>query len=615
MAKFDTTKQQSQYYGLSPTQGVVTPESAYSFKEGSIGDIAGIATAGIELGDQYMDVKVGEQAEQAAMEMADQYYQQSTGDFENGIDAGNQRLVTAYKSGSMNPQEFKTRMETTANRLIANTPSKADIITSRMKDVLDRTGVSSRLAMDEQLLEAQMKQQEAYFKARDKILRDKGIEPMGMNPDEVEIIYAKEMAKERTYQGFKRSNEMTAEERKLASTEMFNDALEKGSFSEIKDSIVSGLADDLRGIIDDPNKNDESKLREANDLIRASRDNLNSFLAPMEASDDPMVASFQANMETQISALEDAFSGEFSQEEIKTRISNQRSIAQDEISLDFLESDAGKNQEKIKFYSQQLDNLTKQLNILDKMGGSDKERMAITKQISDTHKYLQSLLYSDGLRSEDKAFIDNNTEYFNYLKSDLLKLAEENQIDVNKVPKTVVNALTKEQTHISSKTSVDRLTSLEVSLAGYMNVPEEQLIEMTQDKNFKGVMVDNLSFYKSAVNFHLLDKFENLESKFIQDKNTGMLYSDDPEINNELQRINTYNSIMAKVNKVDPAVQLERTIKRDFPVLSKEAQQNSITRVNDIKEWEQLKPGQKYMLPNGQIGIRKDVDVKLEPEL
>lgn len=613
MAKFDTTKQQSQYYGLSPTQGVVTPESAYSFEEGSIGDIAGIATAGIELGDQYMDVKVGEQAEQAAMEMADQYYQQSTGDFENGIDAGNQRLVTAYKSGSMNPQEFKTRMEATANRLIANTPSKADIITSRMKDVLDRTGVSSRLAMDEQLLEAQMKQQEAYFKARDKILRDKGIEPMNMDPDEVEVIYAKEMAKERTYQGFKRINEMTTEERKFVSNEAITQALEKGSFTDEKNAIVSGLSDELRGIVDS-DKDDKTKLREAQTLINQARDNLDTFLSPMQGSDDPLVSSFKANMEVHITALEEAFTGDFTEADIKLRIANQKAIAEDQITLDFLETPEGKNKEKIKFYSQQLDNLTKQLGILDKMGSTTQAQKVI-KLINETHKALQPLFHSEGLRTEDKAFIDNNPEYFNYLKSDLLKLAEENEIDVNKVPKTVINALTKELTHISSKPAVERLTSLDVSLAGYMNVPEEQLIEMTQDKNFKNIFIEDLSFYKSAVNFHLLDKFENLEGKFLQDKNTGMLYSDDPEVNNELQRINTYNSIMAKVNKVDPAVQLERTIKRDFPVLSKEAQQNSITRVNDIKEWEQLQPGQKYMLPNGQIGIRKDVDVKLEPEL
>ena len=106
MAEFDTTKTESQYYGIRPTQGVVTPEAAY-YDPNSLGGIAELVETGLDIGDKYNTIRVGEEAEATAMELADQYYQQSTGQFEQGVDAGNQRLVNTYMAGVVNPYEFK----------------------------------------------------------------------------------------------------------------------------------------------------------------------------------------------------------------------------------------------------------------------------------------------------------------------------------------------------------------------------------------------------------------------------------------------------------------------------------------------------------------------------
>ena len=69
MAEFDTSKTESQYYGIRPTQGVVTPEAAY-YDPNSIGSIAELVETGLDIGDKYNTVRVGDEAEAAAMELA-----------------------------------------------------------------------------------------------------------------------------------------------------------------------------------------------------------------------------------------------------------------------------------------------------------------------------------------------------------------------------------------------------------------------------------------------------------------------------------------------------------------------------------------------------------------
>jgi len=614
MAEFDTTKTQSEYYGIRPTQGVVTPEAAY-YDPNSIGGIAELVETGLDIGDKYQTVRVGEEAEQAAMDLADQYYQQSSGDFDQGIDAGNQRLVNSFKAGAVNPYEFKTRMEAEAQRQIAMTPSKADVITSKMKEVFERTGVSSRLAMDEAVFEAEQKRLEDYRKSRDKFLREqRGIEPYSMSEDEVEVIYMQEMADEERYQAFKKSNELSKEETKAIANESYDDMVKNGDFKKEKRVIIKGLTDELRGINDDPELDDQTKIRRAQDAIRQTRERIRNIYGSLDAirKDNELVDQFLKNTEADITALETQFTGDFTGEDIKTRITNAAATADAENKLEFLESPAGKEQYKIKFFNQQLDLYTKQLQLVPE----GPQRAAIVKQIVDTHKKLQGLLFGDELSAEDKSFIDNSDDYFNYLKGDLDNLAKQNGIEKDKVPKTVINALTKEQEHISSKSSQARFAHLDKSLYHASMMDDKRLREMLSDNKskYRQSFTNNLSFYKSAINFYMMDTYEDLKGQLIVDKEQGRLYSNDPLVNVDLDRVNNYIAIMAKVNNKDPKDMMDQVLKRDFPVLGFGGDQQKIVRVNDINEWSNLEPGMKYMLPNGQIGIKENQNERVVPK-
>ena len=613
MAEFDTTKIDSQYYGMRPVQGVVTPAAAYA-DPNSIGGLAELAEVGLDIGDKYNTVRVGAEAEQSAMDLADQYYQQSTGDFDQGIDAGNQRLVSSYKAGAVNPYEFKTRMQAEAQRQINLNPSKADVITAKMKQVFERTGITDRLAMDEAALEAEQKRIDEYRKARDKFLREeRGIEPFSMPEEEVEMIYAQEMVDQQKYKALQNTNNMSKEEVKAFGNEVFDDMLSKGDFRESKRIIITGLTDELRGINDDPNLEDQIKIRRSQDAIATAKRRIRNIYGALDAirKDNELVDQFFKNTDADFAALEVQFTGDFTGEDIKTRISNKAATAESEYKLEFLQSPEGKNQYKIKFFNQQLDLYTKQLQLFPE----GPNRQAIIKSIQDTHRKLQGLLFGEELSAEDKGFIDNSEDYFNYLKSDLDNLAKENGIDIDKVPQTVVNALTKEQQHISSKSSQDKFAHLDKSFYHMSMMDDKRLREMMSNNKskYRKEVSGNLAFYKSAINFYMLDTYEDLKGQLIVDKEQGRLYSDDPLVNVDLDRVNNYIAIMAKINNKDPKDMMDQVLKRDFPVLGFGGDQTRIVRVNDLVEWNNLEPGTKYMLPNGQVGIKENQNERVVP--
>jgi len=613
MAEFDTTKIDSQYYGMRPVQGVVTPAAAYA-DPNSIGGLAELAEVGLDIGDKYNTVRVGAEAEQSAMDLADQYYQQSTGDFDQGIDAGNQRLVSSYKAGAVNPYEFKTRMQAEAQRQINLNPSKADVITAKMKQVFERTGITDRLAMDEAALEAEQKRIDEYRKARDKFLREeRGIEPFSMPEEEVEMIYAQEMVDQQKYKALQNTNNMSKEEVKAFGNEVFDDMLSKGDFRESKRIIITGLTDELRGINDDPNLEDQIKIRRSQDAIATAKRRIRNIYGALDAirKDNELVDQFFKNTDADFAALEVQFTGDFTGEDIKTRISNKAATAESEYKLEFLQSPEGKNQYKIKFFNQQLDLYTKQLQLFPE----GPNRQAIIKSIQDTHRKLQGLLFGEELSAEDKGFIDNSEDYFNYLKSDLENLAKENGIDIDKVPQTVVNALTKEQQHISSKSSQDKFAHLDKSFYHMSMMDDKRLREMMSNNKskYRKEVSGNLAFYKSAINFYMLDTYEDLKGQLIVDKEQGRLYSDDPLVNVDLDRVNNYIAIMAKINNKDPKDMMDQVLKRDFPVLGFGGDQTRIVRVNDLMEWNNLQPGTKYMLPNGQVGIKENQNERVVP--
>jgi hypothetical protein len=70
----------------------------------------------------------------------------------------------------------------------------------------------------------------------------------------------------------------------------------------------------------------------------------------------------------------------------------------------------------------------------------------------------------------------------------------------------------------------------------------------------------------------------------------------------DLERINNFISVVAKMNNVEPIEVAEKILNEEFPSISGKGP--AIVQVNSQQEWKDLKPGARFMLPNGQIGTK-----------
>ena len=613
MAEFDTTKIDSQYYGIRPTQGVVMPEAAYA-DPNSLGGIAELAEVGLDIGDKYNTVRVGEQAEEAAMDLADQYYQGSTGQFEQGVDAGNQRLVTSYNAGVVNPYEFKTRMQVEAQRQISMNPSKADIITAKMKDVFERTGVADRLAMDEELYKAEMERIQKERDARDKILIEKAnLDISDMDEDKRNIRFFEYQATERAILEYDQSEKLEAGERKQVARDTVAEMRRNGTFRKEKEIIITNLTRKLEAINRDPNRDDQSKLDAYIREMQNARSKFNSFYGELSAieAEDKEVANLFANIKLEFDALEKQFADEFSQESITKAINNTASRAKAEIDIASYKDPIVQNE---KVYDSLL-KMQQTVQILrdeiEKRNPDDKE--IILKQIDQIQERSVGILLGD-LSNKDKNDIFGNEagkRFTNYLETNMEQIKEEAK--EQGMPVYEYNILKAKEEWIASQKSSVRFNELDEKYRKFALSPATNVIyDKDAPKEFTEIDGKNLEFYKNAITYYMLNTYKGNIPSMVGKTSDGLLYAagDDTDLSrtfaNDLERINNYVKTVARMNNVEPIDVAEKIYREEFPFLSLTGQEMpEIVMPTNYEEWKALKPGTQFMLPNGRIGTKK----------
>jgi len=608
MAEFDTTKTESQYYGIRPTQGVVTPEAAY-YDPNSIGGIAELVEGGLDIGDKYNTIRVGEEAEATAMELADQYYQQSTGQFEQGVDVGNQRLVNTYMAGVVNPYEFKTRIETLAQQQINMNPSKADVITSKMKDVFERTGVANRLALDEEMYKAEMERIAKEKQNRDKILMDKaGIDITNMPEEEKQVRFFEYQLKEEQIKIYEQDQKLNEGERKQIARDKVAEMVRKGTFREEKDVIITSLTRELEAINRDPKLNDQTKRDRFKRAMQNANKRFLAFYGDLSAveSDNPEVKNLFANVKAEFEFLSKEFENEFTQESITKALQNTASRAKAEIDLEYYESDFGKNEKLRDAVFKEVQALTL---IKEQLKDADPElAKSLLEKADKILEQLPGILQNDISKKDRDAIFDNEVgeKYTNYIKSNIQQIKEEAK--AAGIDPVVYNVLKQEQDWISSKKSEVRFNKLDTELEQLAMSPVSNIL-LDGPSDYKESLNKNLEFYKSGINYYMLNTYDEIPNKVGMTKD-GMLVSKMTDNSmlaqtfaNDLERINNFITVVAKMNNVEPSTVAEKILNEEFPSIAGKG--SEIVQVNSQQEWKALKPGTRFMLPNGQIGTKQ----------
>jgi len=346
MAKpiFDTTKIKQNAPGLT----YATPQSMPA-KYNTLGGVAQVAKEGIDMAVAYKDDKVNTEAEDAANELTDEYFEGSE-TYENDLeqrklrleseletDAGNSEIISELNEldnklalskdqGQIGPGEQRYRMMSKAQELTSKYPAYQAEIAAKMNSVFAATGLNDILAADSALLKTRA--DAAIERQKDKIeLVQEFVGSVdGMSQDEIDYNYNKVVnAKaDSTRMDFYINSMKNADQK--AKWEAYSEWKNTpGAFQRTQATIFGAVNAQLIQISNTPGIDIDTKMKVAREAITRARTSIIelSGTIPKDANEGNL---FIENMLTEINAMEEDFQKEEDGTVALTQLTNKAKI-------------------------------------------------------------------------------------------------------------------------------------------------------------------------------------------------------------------------------------------------------------------------------------------------
>tara|TARA_R100001463_G_scaffold4162_6_gene15962 strand:+ start:2790 stop:4592 length:1803 start_codon:yes stop_codon:yes gene_type:complete len=346
MAKpiFDTTKIKQNAPGLT----YATPQSMPA-KYNTLGGVAQVAKEGIDMAVAYKDDKVNTEAEDAANELTDEYFEGSE-TYENDLeqrklrleseletDAGNSEIISELNEldnklalskdqGQIGPGEQRYRMMSKAQELTSKYPAYQAEIAAKMNSVFAATGLNDILAADSALLKTRA--DAAIERQKDKIeLVQEFVGSVdGMSQDEIDYNYNKVVnAKaDSTRMDFYINSMKNADQG--AKWEAYSEWKNTpGAFQRTQATIFGAVNSQLIQISNTPGIDIDTKMKVAREAITRARTSIIelSGTIPKDANEGNL---FIENMLTEINAMEEDFQKEEDGTVALTQLTNKAKI-------------------------------------------------------------------------------------------------------------------------------------------------------------------------------------------------------------------------------------------------------------------------------------------------
>ena len=346
MAKpiFDTTKIKQNAPGLT----YATPQSMPA-KYNTLGGVAQVAKEGIDMAVAYKDDKVNTEAEDAANELTDEYFEGSE-TYENDLeqrklrleseletDAGNSEIISELNEldnklalskdqGQIGPGEQRYRMMSKAQELTSKYPAYQAEIAAKMNSVFAATGLNDILAADSALLKTRA--DAAIERQKDKIeLVQEFVGSVdGMSQDEIDYNYNKVVnAKaDSTRMDFYINSMKNADQK--AKWEAYSEwKSTPGAFQRTQATIFGAVNSQLIQISNTPGIDIDIKMKVAREAITRARTSIIelSGTIPKDANEGNL---FIENMLTEINAMEEDFQKEEDGTVALTQLTNKAKI-------------------------------------------------------------------------------------------------------------------------------------------------------------------------------------------------------------------------------------------------------------------------------------------------
>ena len=578
MALFDTTKQSSIYPGLNPTQGVV--DRSGLIDDSAISTLAGLTKIGLEGAIELDRQGVVNEANKAAEDFANDYLSRSPSEqaylasqkqeletqlsgapqeqkpeYMKRLDEVERRISNAKAQGIMSPYESARRITQLGQDLAAENPVYADEIAGRINKTLQRKGLNDVLQADQKLLLAQQKRIEDRYNYITEVIKDDVLDPYGLTEEE---RYSKFIEVQRRNLNVKSMERFIADKdliKSYTNADFMDKINSMGGFAGVSEATFTTITDGLKAIASNPNiKTFQERVDANRQLLQAAR-NEYQFIVDKLPQDKEQTKTFIKNMDAMFTRMEKYAEEDSTLEGLKKLKNNTESILKSEIQSNFYTQ-----------YGTTLEAM-EALNMYFEVYNKAKGAGVLNKELETKVNGMFS-------KFMDSVIIDKN--YLTDSEKDLLK--DPGFMAANK---HALNLINKDQSpgninlvanYLKTLNDTDPQNEAASKVKGYdeymknlANMNTEVLASITENNTmFNDQLEEGLIQYNQLITVSLKNQTENKDVAINIDPRGLLRAPEDPVLDKELNRINNYIRIRAKMENKNPKDIVKDVLAKEF---------------------------------------------------
>jgi hypothetical protein len=575
MALFDTTKQQSLYPGLSPTQGVV--DRSGLIDDSSLTTLVGLGSMGLDAGISIDKENVMNEANNIANQLADDYLDRSPSEqmflqtqkqqlesdatsapdeVRDGIlkqlDDVNARLTKAKSQGMMDPYEYQRRVIKASQDLAADNPAYANEISANVNKTLNRRGVNDVLQSDMKIMLAQQKRREDQYNHMIKTIEPYVTNPYALSEEQLASKFLE------IKQADVASNTI---ERLLGNRDLMNSMKESDMFQIFKEvgpqqfrqSTFNNVTTEVKAILNDPNlKTYQDRVDAGRQVIENYKEVYIDFISKLP-QDKEQIKTFVKHMDAMFNSLEKQIDDDFSLKGIKEYTANKEQIYKNEIQIGTYQKFGTTLEAEQAIQARvQTINALRGVKALD--AATETTLLGLVQDMLQGIGPNQRFKPAELDEIQDPAFVE-------MVSSNVKKLQDNPQEgDYN----FLTSYLKINNERDPNGKAAKKLNDFDILMKSVGNLNPEAFNKAYNNAELKEELVESVSQYRSYIELELNRVTVGKDVNGIIDPVTGLVTSDDPVTNKELNRMNAYIKIRSRMERKEPKDVVQDIINKEF---------------------------------------------------
>jgi hypothetical protein len=573
MALFDTTKQQSIYPGLNPTQGVV--DRSGLIDDSSLTTLVGLGQMGLESAIQMDQEAVLNESNRVANELADEYLSGSPSEqaylnaqktvlegqaasapddakdaIMKQLDDVTAKLAKGQAQGVMGQYEFQRRAVQIGQDLAAQNPAYADEISANINKVLNRRGVTDVMQADMKLMAANQKRMEDQYSHMIDTVSDYVVDPYALSEQQLLMKFMEIKQADVATNTINRLLENREMRDNMSSSEFYQQFQAVGP-AQYRASVFNTVTNQVKAVLRDPNlKTYQDRVEAGRAVIETARSQYADLINRLP-QDKETVKTFIRQTDALFTSLEAQIQDDFSLEGIKKYTANKEQIYKNEISIDTYQK-YGTTLEAEELIQAKISTY----NALKgaKLISTDQEKALLSLTSKLINSQTQGFTPSELDEVQDPA-------YTKMVASNIGKLnpnSPEGELDFTSTYLELVNI--KDMNEEAAK----KLKDYDVLMLSISNTADESFNSMYNNDKMQSALTVSMDQFKKLTYERLrrLTEGRNVDASI--DEVTGLVASQDPTLEQDLKRVNIYAKLKAKILGKKVKDIIDDVVNKDF---------------------------------------------------